>query len=224
MTNRKKHAWVFIICVLVLAALIFLKPSYGWRLQAWLGNREISQTGSEDLAAQNESLEARLAVLEKVAADIPANPHGEIRAMVLSQYPFGLKNELLVDAGSENGVAAGKAGTFQGIFIGSVSKVFVNTAVLDTIFNPGFKISVRIGSHGADALLVGGAYPKLTSLDKAAKVEEGDIIYTAAPGLPYGLPVATVVATSTSPDNLFEEASLSFAYNINDVETVLIAR
>jgi len=75
-----------------------------------------------------------------------------------------------------------------------------------------------------DALLVGGAYPKATSIAKTAAIANGDIVYTAAPGIPYALPVGIVNATDTSADNLFQEASLSFAYDINGVETVLIEK
>jgi len=73
-------------------------------------------------------------------------------------------------------------------------------------------------------LLVGGAYPKIGSIAKGAPVAAGDIVYAAAPGMPYGLPVADVNATGTSADNLFQEASLEFAYSINDAQAVLIIR
>ena len=222
MSKRKKHLWVFVLCVLALAILIFFEPSYGWRLRAALGPQNVISSDDPALPAQNQVLQAQLAQLQVIAAQLPQNPSNDIRAMVYSQYPFGFKNELLVDAGSNQGVAQGNAVTFQGIFIGNVAQVFPDSAAIQTVFDPGFKMPVRIGS-GVDALFTGGPDPAAGSISKGAAFFVGDIVYTAAPGTPYGLPIAVIAATSTSADNLFEQASLNFAYDVNSIQTVLIA-
>ena len=213
-----------IVCVAILAILIFFEPVYGWRLRAWLSPKPMAQADDPTLNAQNEVLQAQLAPLQSVAAQLPKNPKGEIRAMVYLQYPFGFKNEMLVNAGSNESVAVGKAVVFQGIFMGSVTQVFPDSAVVQTVFDPNFKMPVRVGARGYDALFTGGVNPKAISIAKDLAIQNGDIIYTAAPGFPYGLPVGTVNATSTSADNLFQEASINFIYDINDVQTVLIER
>lgn len=224
MLSRKKYAWIFVLCTLALLILIFFEPAYGWRLRAWLGSRDVISSDDPALPAQNQALEAELAQLQVIASQIPQNPKNAIRAMVYSRYPFGLKNELLVSAGAGEGVATGSTVTFQGVFIGSIAQVFPDSAVVQTVFDPEFKMPVRIGSVGADGLIVGGSYPKVTSIAKTANIANGDVVYTASPGVPYALPVAVVNATNTSADNLFEEASLDFAYDINGVETVLIEK
>jgi len=243
MASRNRHVWIFICCALALFVLIFFEPAYGWRVREWLSpERGMAQAGAQAAQTQDESLQSQLAQLQSVMAQMPQNPQGEIRAMVYLQYPFGFKNELLVNAGSNEGVVVGKAVTFQEIFVGTVIQVFPESAVVQTVFDPGFKMPVRIGGQSSggqnlgggsagssnnasiDALLVGGADPKATSIAKNAAVANGDIIYTAAPGLPYGLPIGTANATTISADNLFQEASLNFAYDVNDIQTVLIAR
>ncbi len=83
---------------------------------------------------------------------------------------------------------------------------------------------VRIGSAGVNGLLQGGSYPTVGSIASTAKIAPGDIVYSAAPGLPYAAPLAQVTATSTSADSLFQQASLSFPYDVNNVETVLIMK
>jgi cell shape-determining protein MreC len=224
MSSRNKHVWILIVCIVALGVLVIFEPSYGWRLRMWLAPNNIISSDDPALPAQNETLQAQLAQLQSIAAEISQNTQNNIRAMVYSQYPFGFKNELLVNAGTNDGVATGSAVTFQGVFVGSVVQTFSDSAVVQTVFDPTFKLPIRIGSAGVDALLVGGAYPKATSIAKSAVITNGDIIYTAAPGIPYALPVGVVNATDTSADNLFQEASLSFAYDINGVETVLIER
>jgi cell shape-determining protein MreC len=224
-SHRKKYIWILILCVLVLATLIFFEPSYGWRLRATLTPRDIISADDPTLPAQNQVLQAQVAQLQTIAAQeatrIAANT---IPAMVYSQYPFGFKNELLVNVGANEGVATGSAATYQGVFVGTVAHVFAESAVIQTVFDPSFKMAVRVGNDGVDALLQGGAYPDATSIAKGSAIASGNIIYTAAPGIPYGLPVAVVAATSTSPDNLFENASLNFAYDINNIQAIVIQK
>jgi cell shape-determining protein MreC len=71
-------------------------------------------------------------------------------------------------------------------------------------------------------LLQGSAYPTVGSIAKTATVNPGDIVYAAGTGFPYGVPIGEVVATSTSADSLFEQASLNFPYDINGIQTVAI--
>lgn len=224
--TKRKGKWFLVLCVTVLAFLVLFAPSYGWRVRTWLTAQTALTAGPDSVATetQNEALQAQLATLQVVSSQLPQAPADDIRAMVYSRYPFNFKNEVLVNAGSANGVAEGKAVLFQGVLIGSVEKAYADSALVETVFDSGFKMPVRVGKSGYDALFIGGAYPKLSSIDKNAKVTAGDIVYAAAPGFPYGLPVAVVDGTSTSSDNLFLDASLRFAYDMNAVQTVLIAR
>jgi cell shape-determining protein MreC len=83
---------------------------------------------------------------------------------------------------------------------------------------------VRVGSTGADGLLEGSSYPTIGSISKTSLIMVGDVIYSAAPGLPYGLPIGTVAATSTSADSLFQQATVNFSYDINSIQTVFITQ
>ncbi len=232
----KRRDRPFLIAVIaIFAVFIVFEPSYGWRVRQWLaagalgpaggaGTSAAASDGAASLAAENESLKAQLAELRNIAAQLPQDPPNDIRAVVYSRYPLNFKNELLVNAGANDGVAAGDAVTFQGVFIGVVAETFPAAALVRTVFDDSFKMAVRIGSAGYDALLEGGAAPRAASIVRTADVMPGDIVFTAAPGIPYGLPVAVVAATSTSPDRLFEEAPLGFAYDINTIQSVLIAK
>lgn len=226
MTTRRKHIWIFILCALALAVLIGFKPAYGWRLRAWLDPQNIGQDdpSNPSVTAENETLKAQLAVLENISAQLPQNSQDQIRAMIYSQYPFGFKNEIMTNAGTSAGVTTGNPATFEGIFIGTIQKAYADSSVIQTVFDPSFKMPVRIGTKGVDALLIGGALPKATSIAKNATISAGDIVYAAAPGFPYGMPIGTVAATNISSDNLFQEASLNFSYDINAIQTILIAR
>ena len=213
--------WVSGALIVILAILIFFIPSYGWKLRAWLspgigvsaGDNGVtgpaaSQANDQSLSAMNDALEAQLARLQVVASQLPTSSSAEIRAEVYSRYPMNFRNELLVDAGTNSGVTSGTAVVFQGMLIGRVDKVFPDEALVQTIFDNGLRMPVRIGSGGANGLLQGGSYPMIGSIASNAMVADGDVAYSVAPGIPYGLPIAKVLATSTSPDSLFQQAAL----------------
>ena len=205
----------------VLAALIFFAPSYGWRLRDFLSPPPSDPPGAA-LIAENDVLKAQLAALQAIQAQLPTSTPDAIRAMVYSRYPMNFKNELLVNAGTREGVAQGSAAVYQGMLLGQVVNVYPDSALIRTIFDDGMKMPVRIGAHGYDGLLQGGAEPLVGSIAAGDAIAAGDIVYTAAPGMPYALPIAEVTATGTSPDNLFEQASIDIPYDINNVQTVLI--
>lgn len=225
--------WVSGALIVILAVLIFFAPSYGWAIRNFLSPSGAPATGSgaaatqaddQTVEAQNEVLKAQLAQLQIVSSQLPVSSSDDIRAMVYSRYPLNFKNELLVNAGTDDGVASGDAVIFQGILIGQVKAVFPDSAVIQTIFDDNLKMPVRIGSGGYDGLLQGGSDPSVVSVASNAQVALGDVVYSASPGLPYGLPIAEIAATSTSADSLFEQASLNFAYDANSIETVLIMK
>jgi rod shape-determining protein MreC len=223
MTRERKSNIVLLLCLcIVLLIFIVFVPSYGWRLRQFFASQNVVSSDSQSVAAENETLKAQLAQLQAVQAQMPTSLPTTIRAMVYSRYPFNFKNELTVNVGTEQGVATGSAVLFQGALIGQVQTVWPNAALVQTIFDNGFKMPVRIGARGYDGLLQGSSYPTVGSIAHAAAVNSGDIVYAAGAGLPYGLPIGEVAATGTSADSLFEQASLSFTYDINSIQTVAI--
>ena len=221
---KKNNSWFLGCCIAILLFFIFFEPSYGWRLRQWLSPQNTIQTDPNSLNAENIALKAQLAELQTIQSEIPNTQQGYIRAMVYSRYPMNFKNEILVNAGTNEGVEAGKAVLFGNIFIGEVVNVFSDSALVQTVFDGDFKMPVRVGSSGYDALLVGGAYPKAGSISKKASLTNGDVVVTADSNFPYGLPVGVVRDVSISKDNLFEEATINFSYDINSIETVLIEK
>jgi rod shape-determining protein MreC len=223
--RSSNNRWISGALIVVLLFLIFFIPSYGWKIRMWLSPAMgASPADGSSLAAQNDALQAQLAALQVVASQLPTSTPNTIRAMVYSRYPMNFRNELLVNAGSDEGVASGDAVTFQGMLIGQVQKVFGSESLVQTIFDNNLKMPVRIGSTGTDGLLQGGADPVVGSIASTAAIAPGDVVYSAVSGIPYAQPIAEVVATSTSADSLFQQATLSFPYDINNVETVLIMK
>jgi len=222
---KHPQSWFLGIVIVLLLFFIFFMPSVGMRMRGLLGPRLGSATGdAQQLAAENVSLKAQIAEFAAIAGELPSSTFGTIPAVVYSNYPFNFKSEMTVDAGSLDGVVSGAAVLFQGDLVGVITGSSAHRSTAQTIFDPNFKLPVRIGAHGYDALLVGGSYPMIESIAKTATVAAGDVVYSAGSGMPYGVAVGTVDEVTLAPDNLFEEASLSFPYDIGTVQTVEIVR
>ncbi|RJQ29320.1 rod shape-determining protein MreC [Candidatus Parcubacteria bacterium] len=220
----RRDRWLFVTLSLVLLALLLWRPETGWELRALLGSREEESRTADELYAQNIQLKAELAKLSVIESQLPAWSPEYIRASVLSRYPFGAKSELLLDIGERQGAEEGVAVAFQGVLLGKVQSVFDSTSVAQTVFDSRFEVAVRIGERGAEALFRGGDEPHLTLISKRAKVEPGDVVYSASPLFPYAIPLGEIEAVKLSEDQLFQEASMKFSYEIGAVRTVFVAR
>jgi cell shape-determining protein MreC len=219
---KHRTSWFCGIVIVLLLFFIFFMPSLGMRLR-WLLVSQVSvPNDSRQLAAENESLAAKLSELTVVANELPGAPGTALRAMVYSNYPFNFKSEMTVDAGSADGVATGDAVLFNKNLIGLISAISAHRSIVRTIFDPNFKLQVRIGIKGYDALLVGGPYPMAESIMKVATIAAGDVVYSAASNVPYAVPVGTVASVGLAPDNLFEQASLLFPYDMGGIQAVEI--
>jgi cell shape-determining protein MreC len=229
---KSSRIFFYVLTVILLLIIIFL-PSIGWKLHSWLAPSIPQDNGG--LAVENVALKAALAQYATVARALPDIPQNYIPAMVYSRYPTNFRSELLINAGTREGVTAGRAVVIEvatpasaraGLYvlIGKVQAAFGDTAVVQTVFDPAFRMPVRIGAKGYDALFAGGAAPKAASILKTASVQPGDVVSAADPALPYGLAVAEVAGVNISPDSLFQEAALNFQYDLNDIQAVLIQK
>jgi rod shape-determining protein MreC len=220
---RHRRSW-FIGIVIVLLFFIFFMPSLGMRLRGLLGPRTEPLSDVAKLTMENARLAAQLATLESVARQLPTSTTGMIPALVYSSYPLNFKNEITVDVGTNQGVAVNDAVFFKGNLVGMVQEVSPANAVVQTIFDPNFKLPVRIGNQGVSALLVGGSYPAVESIPKIATISAGDVVMSVASSVPYGTAIGTIATIGLAPNNLFEEAQVSVPYTMNDVQAVAIVK
>lgn len=223
--NEMKKNYLFPVSIATLIALlVFFEPSYGWKIRNLFVRQDVREAGTKDARLENEALRAELAKLRVVASQLPDKPVTYMRAIVYSRYPMNFKKELLIDRGARENVAENAAVVFGGALIGRVAKVFDETSLVETTFDNRFRTPVRIGLTGINALFEGGTLPSVALIPLKAEVSQGDIVYSASPDFPYALPIATIGDIKMSADNLFREATLNFAYDINSIQTVLVAK
>ncbi len=220
----KKNYWFPALLIALMAVLVFFEPAYGWRIRSFFARRNAQESDTSNLRIEKENLQAQLAKLQNIQAELPKKPANFIRAMVYSRYPLNFKNEFLVDIGKNEGVVQGAAVVFGGLLIGKIEEVFDDTALVLSVFDSRFEVPVRVGSAGVDALLEGGSLPRATLIPLKAGIVAGDIVYSASADFPYALPIATIGDMTISADQLFRQAALNFAYDINGIQTVFVAK
>ncbi len=176
------------------------------------------------LKEQNEDLKAQINRLQ-IADYVPSGhlPQGDklqtdiyLSAKIFSTYPFNFKNQLIVDAGEQQGVKKSAAATVgENILLGQIVEVFKNTGVVRTIFDPNWQLSVRIGKDEINGLFQGGNEPKITLIEKPVNV--GDAVYSAGSEFPYALEIGEISEIKESAGGIFKEAAIRMPYNVNDL-------
>ncbi|MEY4731745.1 MAG: hypothetical protein RL681_691 [Candidatus Parcubacteria bacterium] len=219
------------IGLFAIIALAVFFPQAGWRLQRWFSwdNGE-DIAGVERALVENQTLKAELARLAPLSEILPAKHSSTTRiAEVFSRYPFSVRNAMIIGVGENDSIRSGepvflatKTDSSPQVMIGVVTDVRNDTATVQTLFDPKFKTAVRVGSSGADALLIGGPEPTLSLISKAAQVQSGDIVVSASPEFPLGVPLATVGILRPAEDQAFKNATLMFSYDIADIRVVQV--
>jgi cell shape-determining protein MreC len=212
------------ILIIIVVLGITLKPSWGYSVRDYLSVKDNDSADFNQLLSENAELKSRIAILENLldASGYETGYYNLMPAFVYSHYPFNVKNEIVLKL-YENSVATIGAGVIHdGILIGKITKVTKNAVIAKTIFDPEFRLSVRIGEKGVDALLVGGGTPKITLIPKDAVIGKGDVIGTASLDFPHGLPLGEIRDFETSRDGLFEEATILIPYDPSELKSVSI--
>jgi cell shape-determining protein MreC len=188
-----------------------------------LATRNGLMTGLTALLLENQSLRAQLEQAESTPSIIEQDKKRYIRAPIYSSYPFNSSNELLIAAGSGSGVLEG-ATVFiaPGVFIGQVTSVTDDKAVVRTVFDSGWELPVKIGEGKVDALLVGGQEPKLTLVSKRKPLIGGELVVLASREFAYGLTLGTVAELRQSKESLFLEGRLITGYTLADLSELYI--
>ena len=188
-----------------------------------LGNQQEIIRSLSSLRLENQSLRAQLEQTESRTSLVKEGKRQMLSASVYSTYPFTSGNELFISAGEEHGVALGLAVLpAPGLFLGKIKTLDTRQSVVQTLFDRGWELPVKIGERKIDALLVGGQRPMLTLISKNKVVTSGETVYLASKEFPYALTLGVTSEVVPSDAGLFQEASLEVPYAISDLSSVLI--
>lgn len=167
-----------------------------------------------ELQKENENL--RVQIFDQSVSPTSTVP-------VYSSYPFNNNQYIVLAAGSRQGVGVGDVVTYGSkILVGKVTSVSANESVAETIFNPNWEMSVRIGSQQINSLFRGGIELDITLIPQNLSVNVGDLVVTANQGLPYGLEVGRVQSVAADIGTPYQRAILEAPFKLDDLRNVSI--
>ena len=224
----KIRSWKVVLGVLLLLLAFFLFFSNTFFLSKLSFTSSLN--GFPGSLSGTNNLENRIAELEKENKNLKfqllnekLKKPGSVK--VYSAYPFNNRGEVAIAAGANLGIKVGDVITYgDNILVGKVTKVFESYSTLITIFDPSWKISVRVGEHEVDALMQGGNELTITLIPQEAEIRDGDLVITASGEFPYGLGVGVLKNIKSAPGNAFKEAILEPSFQLKQLKDVSIYR
>jgi cell shape-determining protein MreC len=179
----------------------------------------------EELRTEVTELRAQLALMTSGSSSpsFPSFSYDEVATY--ARYPLNDRERIIIDRGSEGGLATGTpVFAAPNVLLGIVTSVARTRAEVQTIFDPGWKSSVAIGTSSARALLSGGNPLRLSLIAETTRIGEGDAVTNAAPEYPLGAIVGTVRAITTDTSDVWRSATIDVPYHTELLTHVLIPR
>jgi len=179
--------------------------------------------------AQLKDVEKENEVLRKEFELAPKNKFDLEASFVIAQDPQGLGNYIIVDKGNDKSIRAGMpAIVSDGILVGRVADVYLNTAKVTLITDPASAINAEVQDSGAKGLVNGeyGLGIKMNMISQAEEIKEGDAVVTSGLGgeMPRGLVIGKIGRINQSKDKLFQEASVLPEIDLSNLRIVFLVK
>lgn len=212
---------------------------YGWfdGLITAKGENERLRAQVEELrrkAIENETAAQDYDELQKSLAfqDLPGlRDYRKVNTRVISHPPSQYEKEIVIAAGSDNGIKIHDAVISGGTLVGKVTNVTPRTAAVTLITDETSAVSARDLSSGAIGLLQAGAGDSLV-LDRITRdkdVRVGDLVVTAGsrvgrlPSLfPNGIPIGYVSSVGQSDTDPFKQIQVESNIDLTDLYAVTV--
>ena len=176
----------------------------------------------EALQAENMALRVELERFTSLKDQVSHTAPGALLTEVYSRYPFNNKNEILIAAGTADGVKPKMAVTVNGLLVGRVEQSGDHLSLVKTIFDADLQLAVKVGDKGVNGLFKGGLSPEVSLIPKEAGVRPGSGVFSANTDLPYGLPLGEVADIRDEPGEIWQTALLNIPYDLENIKIVSV--
>jgi len=188
------------------------------RNQLLLANARLTRL--QTAALDNAQLRELLNVAERSGLDVQLAP-------ILDIDLDPVKQRLVLDAGSREGVHVGQAVIDSGGLMGQVINVTGGTSTVLLLTDPDHAVPVTVARNGVRLIVYGrGDKLELRDIPLSAGVEVGDEIVTSGLGgrFPAGFPVGTITALRPDDTHAFLVGELKPAAQLDRGRDVLLLR
>jgi rod shape-determining protein MreC len=156
-----------------------------------------------------------------------SNPTYEmLAAEVIGYDPSNLLHYLLIDRGTQDGVAIGMPVVTARGLVGSITAVYPHSARVMLLTDPSSSVNALIQSSRATGIVQGQGRGSLTMryVEQGEEVKTGDIVLTSGLGgnFPKRLVIGQVTLVKRNDVDLFQEIQVQSAVAFDRLETVLV--
>lgn len=175
----------------------------------------------DQILRENEALRKELGFIKISKSQL-------VSCTVLSENSFGFSNSLVIDCGSEVGVALGDAVVSQGYLVGKVvySGKSYSTVLLSVAEE--FLADAKISQTGVTGIVKGsfGSGLVLDQVPQSALLEKGWLVVTAGINsqIPKNILVGEVGETISPSSDLFKKAVLISPIDFHNLEFVFVVK
>ncbi len=176
----------------------------------------------EDMQKENDQLRQEIGVALR-------HPDHVATALVVGYDSRGVGDWLIINKGSRDGIASGMTVVSgENVLVGMVEEVLTSTSRVSLITHPKSVFNVHTVETQARGVVRGkfGLGILLDSVLQTESIRKGDTVVTSEWGEQYppGLLVGTISEVGTSPDGLFQQATILSPIDFFAIRTVSIIR
>lgn len=175
-------------------------------------------------AAKGEN--ARLTKLLHLQNSLPKSERS-LAVPVVGRSPVNWLDQIVIAAGTRNGIAYGDAVLSNGGFVGRIIAAGPVSSTVMLLPDPESAVGAMIARTGDAGVLLGSGKAASLSLQffaAGAQARRGDLVVTSGLDhvLPAGLPLGRVTGTSQGDFGLVKVAAVAPLANLNELQTVLV--
>jgi rod shape-determining protein MreC len=186
------------------------------------------------LIIQNKILESdskKLKELEKALGFKNSFKDSVITARIIGRSPDNWHKQVIINKGTKDGIQLGRGVITDKGVVGQVQKLSYNTAIVQLVNNPDWRMGVKISRNGQYGILSGNHpdAPYLQFITVDSDIQVGDEVVTSgisinAGNCPYpeNFPVARVVSVEKNPNVVDLVVKVQFYEDLKSVKEVFV--
>ena len=195
---------------------------------------ETLEKENRDLIVENTKLEAQITDLDRLEKALQFKkdfPYKTIASKIIGRSPSTWHKQVIINKGSSQGIKLGRGVVTEKGVIGQIQKVSPFSSVVQLIYNPDWRMGVKIARLDQYGVLSGN-YPEhafLQFITVDSDVQVGDEIVTSGicidtDNCPYpeNFPVAKVVSVSKDPNVVDLVVKVEFGEDLTSVKEVFV--
>ncbi len=191
------------------------------RLRAQVSALEQNLAQYQEESRENQALRTELGFVKSSQMQLSS-------CTVLSENPFGLTDDIVLNCGSNDGVQLGQAVISQGYLVGKIIYAGSDSSTAQLITASDFSTDARVSETAATAIVTGSFNSGITldQVPQTSDLRAGWLAVTAGINsqIPKNILIGQVSQILSSGNDLFKKAALTSPIDFNNLQFVFVVK